>query len=194
MRVRGRGAGTLFLPAYKGRDGKTKHSSIWWWKCGSTIRTSTGCRKLRDAQAWQVARLAEMGRGSLVGIKAQTQTYESAEKALRDAHSVEGRRSSLECRLKHLRSHFAGWRASDITPAACREYAAKRRSEKAAIATINVELARLRRGLRLLWQSGLIPSAPHVPMLPGAKVRQGFLELADVEHYVRSDLVHVRPP
>lgn len=192
MRIKGRGAGCLYLPTYT-RQGKSKRSGIWWWKCGR-IRVSTGCRRLRDAQAWQLARLAEMGRGSLVGLRATQQTYESAETALRNQHAVDGRRASLACQLAHLRSYFSGWRATDITPAACRDYAARRRHEGAAVATVNLELARLRRGLRLLWQSGLIPAAPHVPMLPGANVRRGWLELADVDAILACLPARCAPP
>jgi integrase len=47
------------------------------------------------------------------------------------------------------------------------------------VATVNVELARLRRGLRLAWQAGRLERQPVIPVLPGANVRRGFVEPDD---------------
>jgi integrase len=182
-RAVGRGSGTLYRPTYKVR-GEVRTSGIWRWKLGDHVNVSTGCRAKADAERWRMARLAEMGRGSRVGLKAAVLRYEDCEAMLLDAHDLEGRRSHPESELRHLRAHFGGWLAVDITPSAAREYAAKKRAQGYEVATVNLHLARLRRALRLAWQSGRLPSAPYVPMLPGARVRRGFLELGDVEAIV----------
>jgi hypothetical protein len=89
-----RGAGYLYLPKYT-RGGKRKASAIWWWKRGKT-RVGTGCRNRKDAEAWVLQRLAEMGRGSLVGLRASVLTFEDCMQMLKDAHALERRRAQRE--------------------------------------------------------------------------------------------------
>jgi integrase len=190
MRVRG--AGCLYLPRYT-RGGKRKASGIWWWKRGKT-RVSTGCRDKKDAEAWVLQRLAEMGRGGLVGLRASALTYEDCIGMLRTAHTLAGHRSRLQASLNHLSRYFAGWKAREITPAAARAYALKRRQAGAAVATVNVELARLRRALRLAWEAGRLERQPIVPTLPGANVRRGFLEGGDFEAILEHMPLKYHPP
>jgi len=192
--MRLRGTGCLFLPRYRKR-GQTEYkaSSIWWWKCGSA-RMPTGCRNRQDAEAWALERLVEMGRGGLVGQRLRPLRYEDLERMLIDRHTLEQRRGHLGSSLRHLRRAFAGWDAKAITTDWITRYAGKRRQAGAAVATVNVELARLRRMLRLAHDAGRLDRVPKVTPLPGANVRRGFLEEGDF----RAILEHVpekyRPP
>ncbi len=192
MRVTGRGAGHLYRPTYKGGDGSRKTAGIYWWKFRGQLY-STGCRERQAAEDWQIARLAEMGQGSRVGLEAAVLTYEEAEKILMDRHELEGRRAPLEGTLKHLRRHFAGWRAADISEAAWCGYAAQRRAAGAAVATVNLEGARLRRMLRLAWRAGRLVQQPSIPLLPGAHVRRGWLE-DDVLERILAEMPAHYPP
>jgi len=81
----------------------------------------------------------------------------------------------------HLAGYFAGARAVDITTDRIKAYVAARQDEGAANATINKELAALRRGYNLLRRAGRLSRAPHVPTLRTDNVRKGFLTAADVE-------------
>jgi integrase len=85
-----------------------------------------------------------------------------------------------EVHAKHIRSEFGHRRAVGVSTEAIDAYIGKRRTEKAAEATINRELEILRRGYRLLK---LTSRAPDVPKLVG-NVREGFWERAQFERFV----------
>jgi integrase len=60
-----------------------------------------------------------------------------------------------------------------------RKYIARRLEEKAANATINRELAALKRMYTLALQAERINRRPHIPMLQESNVRRGFFEHAE---------------
>ncbi len=61
---------------------------------------------------------------------------------------------------------------------AIEHYKATRLEEGAARGSVNNQLSLLRRGLRLAVRTGKIPGAPHVQLLSGQTVREGFLTAA----------------
>jgi len=68
-----------------------------------------------------------------------------------------------------------------ITTVEIREYITKRQDEKAKNATINRELAMLKRGFSLGLEAGKITGKPKIPMLREDNVRTGFFEPAHFE-------------
>ena len=66
-----------------------------------------------------------------------------------------------------------------VTTTAIRKYTDKRLESGRANATINRELAALKRMLSLAKQGGRIATVPHIPMLKEAPPREGFLEYGD---------------
>lgn len=98
-------------------------------------------------------------------------------------YKVRGRRSleKLEDVLKHLTAGFDNRRAQSVTATDVRAYVAKRLEAGAASATINRELAALKRMFRLGINGERIYRAPHIEMLPEANARQGFVEPATFE-------------
>ena len=187
-----RGTGHLYLPTYT-RNGQRKTCSIWWWKL-SKLRMGTGCRERKDAEAWVIERLAKMGRGGLVGQRLRPLRFEDLVRMLVDRHALDGRRSRLQGALAHLRRFFAGWEVTAITSDQVTAYAARRRRQGAAIATINVELARLRRMLRLGYDAGRLERMPKVSQMPGANVRRGFLEPGDFDAILEHVPEKYHPP
>jgi integrase len=83
-----------------------------------------------------------------------------------------------------VRDHFGDWRAPDINYRAIEAYITKRREEKKSNATINRELERLRRSLRLAHDRQLLPSIPKIRVLTENNTRQGFFERPDLEAVV----------
>ncbi len=93
-------------------------------------------------------------------------------------------------RIAHLTHAFGNHRVVTITPARIRRYAEDRLSEtvpmvkgqskaeprNVAPATVNRELAMLRRMLRLGARDGLVLRVPHVEMLREADARAGFVD------------------
>ncbi len=98
--------------------------------------------------------------------------------ALLTDYQVNGRRSVAHVRgsIRHLRSFFGLDRTVDITAGRIKAYAAVRKKEGAANASINRELAALRRMFSLAVQDERLSNAPHVPKLQENNARQGFVD------------------
>jgi hypothetical protein len=86
-------------------------------------------------------------------------------------------------RWKQLRPTFAGWTAARLTTDAITHYTLRRQQEGAANATVNRELATLRRALNLGRQSTppKVGVVPFIHMLKEDNTRQGFVEDADFQ-------------
>jgi len=172
--------GHLYRPKYTTKSGERKEASIWWWKF-SRIRVSTKCRDRKAAEAWVLQQAAKMGRGEQLVLKPIL--YEELEKMVRDRWAADGRKGMLQTgsALKHVRRAFAGWRAGFITTDRIAEYALRRRAQGAAVATVNFEIRVLSRMFSVAFEAGRIARKPVIHRLPGANVRQGFLEDGDFE-------------
>jgi integrase len=83
--------------------------------------------------------------------------------------------------LIHLSDWFGGWRALAITTDKVNQYADDRIEDDAQPATVNRELAALRRMFTLAVQQGMLPSKPHIAMCPEDNARQGFVEIGDLD-------------
>jgi len=93
---------------------------------------------------------------------------------LRDADNVKLRIDA------HIKPAFGSLLAARFTPHQVRQYVQLRRKESAADATINRELAIVRRGfsLGLREEPPLVHRVPYIPKLEEDNVRQGFIEQA----------------
>jgi len=180
--VQVRGAGHLYRPAYRTRAGEKKQAGVFWWKLGRN-RMSTGCRTEQDAQQWALERLIEMRRGHLVGVKAAPPSWDDLERMLEDRWTLDGRRGMLQARssLRHLRRAFAGSRADTITTDRITHYAVRRRQEGAAPATVNLELAMLRRAFGVAREAGRLDVIPVIRRLPGVGHRTGTIDQGELE-------------
>ena len=98
--------------------------------------------------------------------------------ALRISYQNNGRRSldTLDYRLAALREAFGRDRAVDVTAPRIEAYKARRLAEKKKPATVNRELAALRRAFRLAVEQERIDRAPRITMLEEHNAREGFLE------------------
>jgi integrase len=100
---------------------------------------------------------------------------------------VDGRWSPLapyavKARLRrHVEPFFAGRKAAAITATDIREYITKRQAEQAKNATINRELALLKRACSLGIEAGKVTVKPKIRMLREDNVRTGFFEPAQFE-------------
>src|SRR5262249_34509826 len=96
-----------------------------------------------------------------------------------------GNRSKLEFRLTHLADYFTGMSAIAITSEEVDRYADARLAAGAQPATVNRELAALRRAFRLAVRKQLLPTMPHVTLRREDNTRQGFLDPADFDVLLR---------
>ena len=164
--------------------------NIWWGKSlerGKVLRWSlkTGSRaearrrlKLYDSQSHQEPIPTRLK--NLV-------TWEEAAGQLLDYYRVFGTRRPDEAeRVLHTLGRFyGGWRITEIDAAAVLRYVAERRRKGKAPATINIELATLRRALRLSQELGHISSVPVIRILRPAPPRSGFFEPEEFEAVAR---------
>lgn len=129
-----------------------------------------------------------MRRGHLVGLKAAVVRYEDLEKMLLDRWTAEGRKGvgQATARLRFVRRSFAGWKAQDITTDRLTAYALRRRAEGAAVATVNLELALLRRAFGIARECGRLDVIPVVRRLPGAMHRTATIERGDLDRIVEA--------
>jgi integrase len=106
---------------------------------------------------------------------------------LRRDYAINQRRSSLATRWKHLAPAFGNDRAQSVTTPRLRQYIENRLNEGAKPATVQRELAALRRMFRLGLQAGKLLRLPYFPTIQVDNVRTGFFERDEFER-VRAEL------
>lgn len=106
-----------------------------------------------------------------------------------------GRRSlaRLETSLRHLSGFFGGAKASRITTDRVNAYIRDRQEEDAAPASIQKELAALRRAFTLALRTGKVAGIPYIPRVEVRNTRTGFFEAADLEAVLAKLPADVRP-
>ena len=148
---RERGTGSVYLKDDPNNPGQKLQT--WWisyYIDGKRKRESSKSRKKSDAQALLKRRMGEHALGLELGDEAKRLTFEDLEAGFRRSYENSGRRSLRRAgnAWDRLREHFGGWKARAITANALESYAAERLKE-AAPATVQYELAVLRRAMTL---------------------------------------------
>jgi integrase len=163
---------------------KRKESPVWWIKYhrhGRPFRESTQTTDFRKAERMLRTRLAEINQGTFVGpLLERTKIDDLATMFVRD-YRINGRKSLTDAEARwnhHLKPFFGSMRAVDVTSEQLARYVDKRQQEEAANATINRELAALKRMFHLGHQATppKVVRAPKFPKLAENNIRKGFLE------------------
>jgi integrase len=84
-------------------------------------------------------------------------------------------------KIKHLTTYFTGMPLDSIDSQAIAGYVVHRRGQGMAAGSVNVELATLRRALRLAHEHGKLEKVPIIRMLRPAAPRAGFFEREQFE-------------
>lgn len=178
-----RGLGRVYQPKWRDKkSGEIKTAATWWVQYshrGKVYRESSGSTVRAKAVNLLKRRLAEIGRGKLVGPQEDRVTFEDLKTDYLRDYEVRGLRSkeTAEARAKHLAAYFGMDRALDITTDRIRAYQAHRLQEKAQAGTINREAAALARMFHLAVKAGRLSICPIFPeRLEENPPRQGFFE------------------
>jgi integrase len=145
---------------------------------GKEYRESSESPSMSQARKLLKKRLGEIGSGKLVGPIEERVTFEELAGDLVRDYTVNKRKAVkiIEYPIKHLRKSFGLSRAFDLTTDRINAHIERRQQEGAKNATINRELAALKRMFSLAVQAGKLSSKPHIPTLEENNARQGFLD------------------
>jgi site-specific recombinase XerD len=188
-----KGSGSVFQRTYRDSKGKLRKTSNWYieFVAGNrTVRESTDFTKRTDAAEFLKKRIADAFGGKIV--LSRNVTFEDLRNLIVIDYQNNGRKSYAELkstRLPRLDAVFGGTKAIDITTAAIERYKSLRLTDKAANATINRELASLKRMFRLGLRQGMVATMPYISMLTEHNVRKGFFE----PDQFRAILKHLAP-
>jgi integrase len=199
--------GSLFRPKYPpagmsykdAREaGLLRQSEVWWIKYrsnGKTLKESSESTKESDAKKLLRQREGAVVEGRTVIPRASRVTVRDLADHLVEEYKANARRSAkrLAFSLQHLLPVFGDRRAVHISSADVDKYKAQRLAEGAANATVNRELAALKRMFSLAVRGERIPRAPYVAMLQEANVRTGFFEREQFEAIRRRLADYLQP-
>ena len=197
--------GYLYQPKLKNRPGETeaRESSVYWCKYymnGRPVRESTKCTKEQDARRFLKLREGAVATGAPIPPRIDRVLYDELAEDLVTFYKTTGRWKNLDDvhdRLARLNAFFKGYRATAVMPDVIARYIAKRQAETTHLvervdvdatgerhvtrrptsnATINRELALLRRMFRLGAKRRKVLGVPSIEMLQEASPRAGFFE------------------
>jgi integrase len=185
-----RGLGNVYQPTYRDkRTGELKKVATWWIvysvngrRIAEKALDAAGRASTNRADAVRLLKekLGDAAAGKPVGPQLDRTTVGEL-LAMVEADYKANSRSSLD-RVEdagiHLKAFFGAGegKARDVTSDRVTAFAAHRLDEGAKAATVNYEMAILRRGFRLGARAGKVGMRPEIAMLHVDNARQGFFE------------------
>ncbi len=163
-----------------------KRGGKFWIKYhrnGKCYRESSGSDKKMVAKKLLEIREGEIAQGKLPGILFDRTTFDQLADGFCRDYRINQKKSLVraERSVTHLKEFFEGMKATAITTPIIQQYVEKRIEEGAANASINRELAALKRMLNMGAKQTppTVDRVPHIPMLRENNVRKGFFEHGD---------------
>ena len=157
---------------------------LWWLRYridGKEHWESSRSTSKRVAAKLLARRQAAFGEGLLTVPEARRVSFGDLEKMLRTHYQTSGLRSlpRLDRALTHLRAAFGTMRAHAITAELISGYETDRLAAGAARATVNYELAALRKAFNLAVKARRLSSKPAITIPTPRNARTGFFEPED---------------
>jgi integrase len=169
----------------RGRGRLFQRGGVWWiayYHRGQEIRESAKTPSQKKAEKLLDQRLRKAGTPDFIGPVADRLTFDDVAQMYLDDFRVNGKRSLRDAtrNVETLRGMFGTSKVLDITTDTITRYIASRLEAGRQPATVNRELAALKRMFTLAIRAGKLANRPHVPLLSEeGNARSGFLEPAD---------------
>jgi integrase len=190
--------GSIYRTTYINAAGERVPSATIWLKYragGRIVRQSSGTEKEKEAKKLLALREGAAAQGKVILPRADKVTVRELADDLKAEYAANGRRSAdrLEFSLAHLLPALGDRRAVALTTAEVTAYVVARQKAGAANATVNRELAALKRAFTLALRAEKLTRRPHIPMLREDNVRQGFFEPAQLQAVLVALPEEIRP-
>ena len=160
-----------------------KRGSVFWvkyYRHGKPYRESSKSDKITVAERILKKREGEIAEGKLPGICFDRVTFSQLAEDFITDYRINGKDtlSKAERSVKYLKWFFGDMRATEITTDKIKSYIEKRMGMGLSNASINRELAALKRMFHLGAQCTppRVNLVPYIPMLKESNVRKGFFE------------------
>ncbi len=184
----------------KGTGCLYKRGSTYWvkyYRNGKAYYESSHSDKKEVAKKLLQKREGEISNGGFPGVRLEKIRFdELAEDFLAD-YRINKKRTlnRATCCVGHLKEFFGGMKVMEITTSKIKEYVSNRMEEGLANASVNRELAALKRIFHLAAQSTppKIGQVPYIPMLKESNTRKGFFEYEEYLALKEALPDHLRP-
>lgn len=174
--------GMLYRKKHRGPDGAWKQSALWtirYRRNGKQFQEATGTAAKTKARDLLALREGDIKRGMPVDPAHYRITFDEAMDAVVADYIANGKRSLDDVRTRiarHLTPFFGGRRLTAITTDSADQYRIARMAAGAAVASINREVAILKRSFRLAHRAGKVTTIPYLSMAEEHNTRTGFFE------------------
>lgn len=161
------------------RQAGRKNWMLKYYRDGVPIVESARTTEKKQAEKTLKLREAAVVEGKRINPKGARLTFTEACADVRNDYVTNARRSleHVERRARlHLLPVFGASRLTDISTQHIRAYSTARLDAGASAASVNRELAIIKRTFTLAMQAGRVAQKPHIPMLAEHNMRQGFFE------------------
>ena len=157
-----------------------KNYWIKYYRHGKQFAESTHTDKMEVAKRTLKMREGEIAQGKLPSICFEKVKFDELMDDYISDYKINHRRSLAKAErcVKFLKKEFEGMRATEVNTPAIKRYIEKRLSAKKANATINRELAALKKAFNIAARCTppRVAHVPYIPMLKEDNVRKGFIE------------------